>query len=490
MGWTTSSLVWAQQSGGSSAPANPAAAAYLALRRWCGGLTLSSPQPAPGFEMLWIFLGALGVLLLIGLAFQGVRPLLRQLVDVPGHVRLAAAASARVWRAGRLVVAAIGFTVLSWTSAQTLGFFFENPERGRADLVLLTRTRSWIELAVEHGLAAALTPLRDLAGLADNLPVLLAASWLAFRFSTGSRPIFAADARRPLRDATPVFSVVDRRKIEAWASVIWACAGLYAVYRIVARAAGSAELPVGNCLVLETLIVPALMIVCDGFLLAWVLVELRDAGNDVRGEPRIDPSQALKLMPAAALGCLIALPARYVATAVFLGSQHVPSKALATSVGGYIRWQLGWGLIDLQGLSLVLLGAVGVVAWSRGSTAETRHGFRRLLASETGRLVAVLAMAGVGCAAAAGTAYLVVLLLPPAGWVLAAADSYAHYATMPVGLWTLAALVTLAERTLPTAIAASESPLTPSIDAGDGEVERNGESEESEAPNAEPTAQS
>ncbi|MDR3622138.1 MAG: hypothetical protein P4L85_22500 [Paludisphaera borealis] len=479
MSLMTTPLVWAQ-SGGSGASTNPAATAYLALRRWCGGLTLSSPQPVPGFEGLWIFLGALGALVLIGLALQGAGPLLKQLCDVPGHIRLAQSAATRVWRAGRLVVAAIGFTVMSWTGALTLAFFFENQDRGRSDLLLLFRTRSRTELALEQGLTAALTPLRDLAGLADNLPALLAAIWLVFRFASGVRPLFVVATNASAQAAAPRFSIRDRRTIDGWATVVWTCAGLYAVYRIVAKAAGSAELPVGNCLVLETLIVPALMLFCDGFLLAWVLVELRDAGSDVRGETRLDPTQALKLMPAAALGCLLALPARYMATAVFLASQHVPSKVLATTVGRYIRWQLGWGLVDLQGASLVLVGAVGVIAWSRGSLAGTFHGYRRLLARETGRLVVVLAVAGLGCAAAAGTTYLLVFLLPPAGWVLAAADSYAHYATMPIGLWTLSALVTLAERSLPIAAAASD-PL-PALDVVAPAAEG------SEEPDAEPIA--
>ena len=350
------------------------------LRRWCGGLTLSSPEPVPGLEAFWLFVGALGVLLVIGLALQGFGPLFRQLVDVPGHARLARAAAARVWGAGRLVVASIGFTVLSWTGGQTLAFYFESPERGRGDLQLLFRIRSRSELAFEQGLTAALTPLRDLAGLADNLPALVAAIWLLFRFSSSSRPIFVIDSEAPPGTAPTRFSVRDRSPVDLWSTVVWTCAGLYAIYRVVARAAGSPDLPVGNCLVVEALIVPVLMLLCDGFLLAWVLVELRDAGQDVRGEVRLDPAEALKLMPAAAIGCLLALPSRYAATAVFLGSQHVPASVLATPVGRYIRWQLGWGLVELQAASLVVVGVVGVAAWSQGTTAETLHGFRRLLA--------------------------------------------------------------------------------------------------------------
>lgn len=457
MGVTTP-MVWAQ----SGASTNPAAA-YLALRRWCGGLTLSSPGWVPGLQGLWLFLGALGVLLAVGLALQGPGALLRQLGDVPGHARLAKAASTRVWRANRLMIAAIAFTVLSWTGAQTASFLTERPDRGRGDLLLLLRSRSRGELAFDQAVTAALTPLRDLAGLADNLPALLVAAWLVFRSVSAARPILAVGPDGPSDGGSPRFAYRDRKSVDARATVAWACAGLYAVYRIVGKAAGSPDLPVGNCLVVESLVVPGLMLACDGFLLAWVLVELRDAGADLRGEHRLDPTEALRLMPAASLGCLLALPARYAATAVFLASQHLPTRVLATSVGRGVRWLLGWGLIDLQGASLVVVGAVGVVAWSRGSTRESLHGFRRLLAGETGRLIAVLAAAGLACGAASAAAYSLVFLLPPSGWLLAAADSYAHYATTPVGLWTLAALVTLAERTLPVARTAHEAAPTPEL---------------------------
>ena len=72
-------------------------------------------------------------------------------------------------------------------------------------------------------------------------------------------------------------------------------------------------MPFGNCLVVETILIPIAMVVVDGFLLAWLLAELRNAGLDVAGEGRLDPLQAVALMPAAALACVAALPARYVA---------------------------------------------------------------------------------------------------------------------------------------------------------------------------------
>ncbi len=258
-------------------------------------------------------------------------------------------------------------------------------------------------------------------------------------------------AGRP-RDSSFRAGFTSRRRAGAgWSTLIWGCGSLYLLYRLVARVSGSVDLPLGGCLVVEALVVPLMMSVCDGFLLAWVLTELRNARFDQVGEDRFHPAQTLELMPAVVLVCVLALPARYVATLVFLTLQHLPTSVGATSLGRYIRWQLGWGLVDLQSASLVFLGSVGAVAWSRGAIGDLFRGYSRLLRHHGGHLIATLAMAGAATGLLAGLIYPLVFLLPPAGWVLPAADSYSHYLTLPVGLWTLAALIQLAERSLPVA---------------------------------------
>ena len=70
----------------------------LALRRWCSSLTLSSPQAVPSLHGLWAFLAGLGVLLVVALFFQGPSAVLKQLFDLPGHVRLVRGGSAGVER--------------------------------------------------------------------------------------------------------------------------------------------------------------------------------------------------------------------------------------------------------------------------------------------------------------------------------------------------------------------------------------------------------
>jgi hypothetical protein len=431
-------LVWAQ---GEPAATSVDAAFLLSLRRWFSSLTLSSPQSVPNLHAALVFLAGLLCLLVLAAAFQGPAAVVKQLFNVPSHVRLVQEATRRVWRAGRLISIAIGFTVLSWTASQALVFVKQDSRR--FDPTVLTKSRGLGELALEQGSFAALTPLRDVAGLGDNLALLLIAAILAFRASldapaTDFLPRKGGEPFRPPQKSN-------------WWIVIWGSASLYVLYRAVGWGAGTGDLPLGGCLVVEAVVIPILMLISDGFLFAWLLTELRNAGFESRGEDRLDTKQAVALMPGAALACALALPARYVATFVWLGSAYLPTWVQETAWGRYVRWQLSWGLTDLQAAALVGLGIAGTVAWSRGSIWGAIAGYRRLLASGGGYLVAVVLMAGTAACLLASAVYSIVLLLPSQSWVLFAADSYAHYATLPVGLWTLAALIALGERSLPAA---------------------------------------
>jgi hypothetical protein len=429
-------LVFAQSD---PAATNTSSIYLLALQRWCSSLTLSSPQAFAGPHVIWTIAAGLCTLLLLAILIQGPVTALKQLFDLAGHVSLVRLAAHRVWSASRLVSIAIAFTVVSWTLGQALVF---TQESRKADLDLLTKSRGLGELALEQGLFAALTPLRDVAALGDNLPLLIIATILVFRAS------FDLAGWGPPPPEGVYQSAAAR---SGWSTLVWGCAALYALYRVVARLAGGSDLPLGNCLVAEALIIPLLMVVSDGFLLAWIVTELRNAALDEAGADRLDVRQALAIFPGAALACLLTLPARYLATFVFLGQAYLPTSASATQVGDYVRWQLGWGLTDLQGASLVFVGLAGAVAWSRGTTGGALAGYLRLLSAEGGHLVVVAALAGTAMALASAAVYAVVLLLPSQTWVLGAADSYAHFATLPIGLWTVAAIIELGRRSLPAA---------------------------------------
>jgi hypothetical protein len=420
----------------------------LALRRWCSSLTLSSPEAVPSLFGLWSWLLGLAAVLVLALVVQGPVRALRQVFDLAGLVRLLATSIDRLRGAGRMVAVTIGATVIAWTVGQTTTF---NAPGGRDDLLVLTKARSLGELALEQGVLAALTPVRDLVGLGDNLPLLLAATAVLFR-ALIERP------ERPRGVAVPGRGGVAPPE-SGWSNLVWGSTALYLLYRLASRVAGPGDLPLGGCLVIEAAVIPLLMVVSDGVLLAWILVELRGVSLGDVGNDALEPLAVVALLPGAVLACLLAMPARYVATAVLLGLGYLPSGVGPTAIGSLLRWQLNRGLADLQGAALLTVGLAGAVAWSRGTAGGALRGYLRMVAAEGGHLVALLAAAGLLAGAGSALAYVLVLSLPASSWLLSAADGYAHYATLPVGLMTVAAFVELGERALPTAtLAASAAP--------------------------------
>ncbi|MBX6316380.1 MAG: hypothetical protein IRY99_26230, partial [Isosphaeraceae bacterium] len=357
-------MLWAQAPAATDRLTVP----LLALRRWYTSLTLSSPDPVPNRAGLWTWLAGLGALLLLAMIAQGPARALRQLFDLVGHARLASAALGRLRRAGRLVAVLLGVTVLAWTGSQFASY---NKEERRDDLLALLKTKSLRELSMEQGVLAGLTPLRDLCGLGDNLLLLVGATVLVFRLSAGR---WGGDLR-PFSTEAPV---------PTSATLCWGSAWLYAMYRFAAMVIDPDGLPLGGCFVIEAGIIPLFMALADGLLLAWVLAELRAAGPEGFGCESIDVAGAVVRVPAATLACVAALPARYVATGVWLLLYDVPSLANLAWLRGCVR---GWGLVKLQGVALVTAGLAGAAAWGRGTIGEAIRGYGRLLRAEGGRLV-------------------------------------------------------------------------------------------------------
>jgi hypothetical protein len=298
------------------------------------------------------------------------------------------------------------------------------------------------DVALNQGYLAALTPLRDLVGLGLLIPLLIAASVVLFKFSTD----------RWGKGVRPPMSV--RQRSSRWSTIGWGCTVLYAVYRFVTLVSGNAELPLGGCVIFETLAVPVLMAMADGVMVSWVLVELRNAGLGETEADSLDPLSVSVVIPAAILACVLAFPSYYLGTGLWMAVryEHLPASFVSDPrVTSFVRWQLGWGLVILQAVALLSLGLFGSVAWSRGTPGDALKGYFRILKAEGGHLVVAIAAAGAAAGAMAAIAYMLVLSLPASTWALGAADSYAHYGTIPVGLVLASALVELGERSLPMA---------------------------------------
>ena len=434
-------MLWAQSS------ADDFEIPLLALRRWFWGQTLSSPRAAPGSEGLAAWMLGLLVLLLLVVVLQGPGRAFRQLFDLPGHIRLMMSAVERLRASARLVMIVLGSAVLCWTTA--LLFRYKRPS-GLADLTVLLRSKSVSEASVDQGILVALTPLRDLFSLADLLVLLAIATFVAFRFS--------ADHWGEGDEGS-----VDRR-LPRWATLAWASTALYGLYRLVVMLGTSGDLPMGGCLFVEPIVVPILMLISDGVLLSWVLVELKRSDRSSDVEP-LPTTAILSILPAAMFASFLAIPARYVAVSAYLVLMYVPDVIAGTVLAPLLS---GWGLVFLQGAAVLLVGLVGAVPWCRGGVRSALSGYGTLLREEGGHLVATLAIGGLLAAIPTSLAYLLVLSLPPQPWVLPAADSYTHYVTLVIGLGLMAALVELGSRAValpePSTLKTSTSEALATVD--------------------------
>ncbi len=428
-------LAQADPAGGAgNVPAAPgavndaASVAIISLRRWFGSLTLSSPSSFPSRYGFLAFLAGIGGLLLLAIAAQGPRAAIGQFLNLRGVLRCAGEGTARLKRSGRLVAILLAAMVISWTGWQSPMY---NRAEKKEELALVMKSKSRLEFAAEQGSLTALTPFRDLVGLGDTLVLLVGAASLVFKFSADRWGRYESHGDRA------------RSSLSGLTTMCWSGAGLYAMYRLASLIVDSEGLPpLGGCLFVEVGVVPVLMALSDGLLLAWVLVELRgrEVGDDEEG---FDMPAILTLVPSAVLACVLAMPSRYAATTAALAYfHHLPVKPGETSfVLDFLR---GWGLVGLQGGAFLTVGVIGAAAWSPGGWGATMATYGRLLRAHGGRLAALMALAGVAVGAASALAYYAVLALPQQPWVLLAADSYAHYATLPVGLVFLGALVELA----------------------------------------------
>lgn len=422
-------LLWAQ---GSSA--DPEAVRQLALRRWYDSLTLASPLAIPSRTPWLLLLGGIGLALVLAVIAQGPRAL-RQFVDLPGHFQLLGRSVVRLRNSARMLAVLVGAVVLNWTVSQFLHY---REEARLDDLRALTATKSGIEVAIEQGVLAALTPLRDVAGLGDCLILLVGLTALVFKLSA-DRWGGTDDPYADLDDPLP-----------PWVTACWGCAWLYTMYRFASLVVEGTGLPLGGCIFLEIAVVPLLMAMADGLILAWILAELRDAGLRDDAGARREIRGAVALWPAATLACLAILPGRYIATGAWLFYQDLPGIASRVRPVLFVLL-LGWGIALAQAAAMGMIGLAGAAAWNGGRLGRTLGGLLRLLRVEGGHLAGTLAVVALLTALPCALTYLVVLSLPAQPWVLAAADSYAHYATLPVGLLLLGALVELGARSLPRA---------------------------------------
>jgi len=416
--------LWAQST--PAAPGtDPLVVARIALRRWFSGLTLSGPEVFSS-QIPWLgLLGGLAGLLILAMAVQGPVRALAQLFDIPGHIRLVAAALARFRGAGRLTVLLLLVAVVSWTAWEARTYSATNRFE---ELALLIKNKGVFPLAVEQGVLAALTPLRELAGLGDTLILMLVVAVLVFKLG----------AERWEGDETD-----DPGFVPVWITPTWIAAWLFVLYRLTLNIIAPDGYPISASTYVEPVLIPTLMLICDGLLLGCVLGEVRRVNAEGLVGSRM--AEAVRWLPASIIACVAALPARVVAVMAYLILKYVPASAPSVVLGGLLWLLLSWGLIVLQAGSLVALPWVGAAAYGpvRGGTWLV---WWRMMRDQGGRLVGLVALNLLACLVSVTAVYAVVLQYPVQAWLLAAADSYSHFVTIPLGLILMATLVEIADR--------------------------------------------
>ena len=325
-------------------------------------------QVMPGFHGLSALLTGLGILFLTALIAQGPRDGHLQFFDLPGHIRLC---GTRCDGSG---------SPAGWLRRQSPSPSWPGrvPSNGLSPRQRQDRPAP-VDQVVEDerggygaGVLAGSTPPRYVAGLGDNLPLLILAAIVVFRASID-----------PQKSGEPGEAASRRgRPRPGWTTRVGEAAALYILYqgRCPGGRSGTVDLPLGGCLIVEAILIPIAMLLADGFLLAWILTEFRNAKLDVGGQHRLDALQAISLLPGAVAFSASASPSRNIATFVFLPRPTCRPRSYATALGEYVRWQLGWGLVDIQAARASPLS--GSSASSPGAAAgsvEAIAGYGRLL---------------------------------------------------------------------------------------------------------------
>ena len=421
---------------------NSADAMLLALKRWVGGGTLTSPDAvaSPDFQARFWLVGLL-LLALVGLLRQGPRAFVVGLFDWSSVRRLIGQGLSRLKQRPVVPLALGGFILVSWTTIQLL--HYADP-LGVDNLQKALRTKTLPVMSLEQGLLAALTPLRDLTNLADCWPLVAAAALIAFHFTNKLQWVPQATMQRSLRRA------------QFWAQCFWVSASVWLFYRMVLGGSSEGGLPLNSGAYIEIVVEPLFMLLIDAVLLSWILTELRDAPFAYNDTLLPNVEHVLSLLPGLALVNFLVVPGRYFAHSLWLVWNSVVDLIATNGVAPqgvveYVVWGLSWGILDMQAIAFPLIILTGAAAWGRGSVLETFRIASRMLGNSAATLFLITLFCGILNLISTAVISTLILSHPTEPWVLMSADSYCHYASLYVGLLLVACYVQLGEDALMTA---------------------------------------
>lgn len=430
-------MIIAQSSATSSADAM-----LLALKRWVGGGTLSSPDTVSSPDFLARFwLIGLGLLFLAGILLQGPRAFFSGLLEW-SHVRqLIRAGLHRLRRRPVVPLAMAGFVLFSWTTIQLINY--ADP-LGIDNLQRLLRTKTLPVVSFEQGFLAALTPLRDLTNLADCWPIVVAGALIAFQFTSKLQWVPRSTMNHGLKNA------------QFWAQAFWVFASVWLVYRMVVGVSSEGGLPLNTGAYVEVLLEPLMLLLIDSVILSWVLTELRDAPFSDHEQLLPNVENVLCLLPGLFFVNLLATPGRYAAHGLWLVWNAIvdlitANNLVSPTLVNYVVWGLSWGIIYLQVIAFPLMILIGAAAWSQGSLRETLRISARVMKNQASTVFLITLFCGMLSFISTATISTLILSHPTESWVLMATDSYSHYASLFIGLLLVSCQIQLGEESLITA---------------------------------------
>jgi hypothetical protein len=425
-------------------------AMLLALKRWVGQGTLTSPDTASAFDSLvryWLF--ALCAIALAGIVAQGPKRFFLGLTRWSDFKALLGMGLVRL--RSRLVVpmALAGFVLCSWTTSQLLQY---DSVANLDALQLSLRGKTIAMFGLEQGVLTALTPLRDLLALADVWPLAAAGLFFGFRYTSQAQWV-----PRSVKTSEQI-------RAQTLAQIFWVVVAVWLVYRIVVGVSGEGGLPLHSGAWFEVALEPATMLLIDSVLAAWVVVELRDSLMSDSDSLGPDPVKIFSLFPAMIFVCFLLAPGRYFAHVVWLAwnsfvDQAAQSGAVAPDILSGVIWALSWGIVDIQVIAMPFALLAGAAAFGGGSIGRVlRIAWRTLRGDASLYFATTIAMGTFGLMS---TSLLTSLMLshPSEPWVLMAADFYCHLASLAIGLWYLCCLIELCSRHWPAPIAESDEPV-------------------------------
>ena len=241
-----------------------------------------------------------------------------------------------------------------------------------------------------------------------------------------------------------------------WTQVFWIIGCLWLVYRTVIGVSGDDGLPLNTGAYIEVVLEPAIMLIIDSFLLAWMVTEIRDSTVAQSDQMLPDFEKVVNLAPAIFLVNFLIVPGRFFAHALWLVWNSLVdyisvAGSASSTIVNYVIWGLSWGILDLQAIAFPCIVLAGSVAWSQGSIRQLLRVAFRMFRNHGASIFLMVVFFGLINVISAALITTLILSHPVEPWVFMAAASYCHFATLFTGLLTLSGLIELGEQSLITA---------------------------------------